>query len=125
VFTRSADHLVVDAMRSTTLFRICQEALTNVVRHANATRVDVDLRGVGTHVVLTVRDNGRGISKNAVADPRSLGLVGMRERVLPWGGNVRIRGVRGKGTVVTVRIPVTEPRHGFQEESHDQSSDRR
>lgn len=125
VFTRSADHLVIDAMRSTTLFRICQEALTNVVRHANATRVDVDLRGVGTHVVLTVRDNGRGISKNAVADPRSLGLVGMRERVLPWGGNVRIRGVRGKGTVVTVRIPVTEPRHGFQEESHDQSSDRR
>ena len=113
VFTRNSDDIAVDAMRSATLFRICQEALTNIVRHANATRVDLSLRRVGPNVVLEVRDNGRGIPKSAVADPKSIGLVGMRERVLPWGGDVRIRGMRGKGTVVTVRIPVEAQKPSF------------
>lgn len=123
VFTRNSDDIAVDAVRSATLFRICQEALTNIVRHANATRVDLSLRRVGTNVVLEVRDNGRGIPKSAVADPKSIGLVGMRERVLPWGGDVRIRGMRGKGTVVTVRIPVEAQGPGSQEGSDDQSAD--
>jgi signal transduction histidine kinase len=105
VFKKSPEDLVVDAARATTVFRICQEALTNVARHAQATRVDIGLRMAERKLVLEVRDNGRGISADAVANPQSVGLMGMRERVLPWGGNVQIHGVEGKGTVVTVHLP--------------------
>lgn len=105
VFNKSPSDLVVDSARATTVFRICQEALTNVARHAQATRVDITLRLSGRNLVLEVRDNGRGISAEAVADPQSVGLMGMRERVLPWGGDIQIHGVQGKGTVVTVQLP--------------------
>ncbi|MFQ5962032.1 MAG: PAS domain S-box protein [Candidatus Methylomirabilales bacterium] len=105
VFKKSPTNLVVDAARATTVFRICQEALTNVARHAHATSVDINLRMAGRKLVLKVRDNGRGISADAVADPQSVGLMGMRERVLPWGGDVWIHGTEGKGTVVTVHLP--------------------
>lgn len=105
VFKRSPKDLVVDSARATTVFRICQEALTNVARHAQATKVDISLKLVGRKLILEVRDNGRGISTDAVADPRSVGLMGMRERVLPWGGDIQIHGVKGKGTVVTVQLP--------------------
>ena len=104
-FKKNPENLVVDAARATTVFRICQEALTNVARHAQATKVDISLRMAGRKLVLKVRDNGRGISEDAVADPRSVGLLGMRERVLSWGGEVQIQGVKGKGTVVTVHLP--------------------
>jgi PAS domain S-box-containing protein len=105
-FTTSPEDIVVDPSRATTLFRICQEALTNVARHANATRIDLSLTQVGAALCLEVRDDGRGISEEAVTDPKSLGLMGMRERVLPWGGAVDIRGIRGRGTVVSVHIPL-------------------
>lgn len=104
-FKKNPENLVVDAARATTVFRICQEALTNVARHAQATKVDISLRMAGRKLVLKVRDNGRGISEDAVADPQSVGLLGMRERVLSWGGEVQIQGVEGKGTVVTVHLP--------------------
>ncbi len=108
VFTNTPEDIVVDGARATTVFRICQEALTNVARHANAARVDLSLRQAGTDLRLEVRDNGRGIPKEAIADPKSLGLIGMRERVLPWGGDVQIKRVPSKGTVVTVHIPLRE-----------------
>ncbi len=104
-FKKNPENLVVDAARATTVFRICQEALTNVARHAQATKVDISLRMAGRKLILEVRDNGRGISEDAVADPQSVGLLGMRERVLSWGGEVQIRGVEGKGTVITVHLP--------------------
>jgi len=113
VFTRSQEDIVVDAARATTLFRICQEALTNVARHSNATRIDLSLTKIGTALRLEVRDNGRGIPEEAVADPKSLGLMGMRERVLPWGGDIHIRGVQGNGTVVSVHIPFGEKPAGL------------
>jgi PAS domain S-box-containing protein len=108
MFTKHPEEITVHGERATTVFRICQEALTNVGRHANATRIDLSLTKVGRDLVLEVRDNGTGITKEAVADPKSLGLIGMRERVLPMGGDVTIKGVRGKGTAVTVRIPIRE-----------------
>ncbi|MEE9522368.1 MAG: PAS domain S-box protein [candidate division NC10 bacterium] len=103
---KSPDDLVLDTARATTVFRICQEALTNVARHAQATKVEISLKITGRKLALEVRDNGRGIPEHAVADPQSVGLMGMRERVLPWGGNIHIQGVEGKGTVVTVRLPI-------------------
>jgi signal transduction histidine kinase len=95
----------LDRARSTALFRIVQELLTNVARHANATRVAVAVRSDAEQVVLAVEDNGRGIDGAVARSPKSLGLTGVRERVLPFGGRVDVDGDRGKGTLVRVRLP--------------------
>jgi PAS domain S-box-containing protein len=92
---------------ATTAFRILQETLTNVARHANATRVTIALRVSAEALTLEVRDNGRGISKAEMASPRSLGLLGSRERAIACGGELVIHGVRGKGTTVSLRIPLS------------------
>jgi signal transduction histidine kinase len=89
---------------NTAFFRIFQEALTNVIRHAHATKVEVRLAEAGRHVVLEVKDNGRGISEAEIYNTKSIGLLGMRERAALLGGMVRIEGGRGKGTTLTARI---------------------
>ena len=97
----------VGAEISTALFRILQETLTNVARHAGATRVEVQLSREGDNVVLEVRDNGRGITALELSHgTQSLGIVGMRERVLALNGTVEIHGATGKGTTVTVSVPI-------------------
>ena len=93
--------------RSTALFRIFQELLTNVARHANATRVNVALVEGPGELALSVEDNGRGIKDNEIESPRSLGFLGLRERVLAFGGMIEVKGDEGKGTKVAVSIPVT------------------
>jgi len=100
-----AEDLLLDRDRSTAMFRIFQELLTNVARHAGATRIDVAIRSDSHEIVLTVADNGRGIDAEVAHSPKSLGLMGVRERVLPFGGRVDITGVRGEGTRVTVALP--------------------
>ena len=84
--------LTVDAERSTALFRIFQEILTNVARHASASRVEVNMRQEEAEIVLEVKDNGRGIKDSEKAGTKSLGLLGMRERALVIGGEVEITG---------------------------------
>ena len=96
-----------DKERSTALFRIFQELLTNVARHANATRVNATLVEGRTALALSVEDNGRGIRDNEIESPRSLGFLGLRERVLAFGGVIDVRGDEGKGTKVYVTIPIT------------------
>jgi PAS domain S-box-containing protein len=91
--------------RATAVFRIFQEILTNVLRHAQATHVTVSIFKESDAVVLNVRDNGRGITEGEKSNPRSLGLLGMRERALLFGGEVVIMGTQGKGTTVTVIVP--------------------
>jgi len=96
--------------QQTALFRIFQEALTNVVRHARASAVHVTLaerRGVFD---LRIRDNGRGVTDAEVADPRAVGVLGMRERAVLVGGTFTMTGRRGKGTTVLVRVPLTMKR---------------
>ena len=95
----------LDPERSTAVFRVFQEVLTNVARHANATRVDVLMRTEEAGLTLEVRDNGKGIASAALHDPKSLGLLGMRERVLPFAGSIEISASRGKGTRVVVSVP--------------------
>lgn len=90
---------------ATVLFRILQEALTNVTRHSHAGAVRIELRARGRWIELVVRDNGRGISASQVRDARSLGLLGMRERALGAGGELLVRGASGRGTTVTARVP--------------------
>jgi signal transduction histidine kinase len=100
---------VWDQDLNTAFFRIFQEALTNVVRHAEATRVDVNLMEVSGWLVLQIKDNGRGISETEETNMRSIGLLGMRERAGMLGGEVRVRGSPGGGTTVSVRIPWRPP----------------
>jgi signal transduction histidine kinase len=91
---------------TTVFFRIYQEALTNIIRHAKATRVDVRLAQEGDALVLTVKDNGRGISEEEIANTRSIGLVGMRERATLVGGEITLQGAPGQGTTMTLRVPL-------------------
>ena len=103
-FEDKLDDFEPDLERSTTLFRVFQETLTNVVRHAEATKVYVTLSQFNESVTLQIQDNGCGISLDQVSSLRSLGLLGMRERAMVWGGNVKIHGVPDEGTTVTINI---------------------
>ena len=99
---------ITDAVRSTAIFRIFQEALTNVMRHAAATQVTVGLEKADDRLILEVSDNGIGIAEERIFDSKSLGLTGIRERVLRLGGDVSISGKPGKGTLVKVTLPFRE-----------------
>lgn len=98
------EDIEMEMNRTTALFRIFQEALTNIMRHANATKVTIDLSEKDGNVILEVTDNGKGISEEEMSKPSSFGLLGMRERVYPWKGSVNITGSPGKGTTVRVSI---------------------
>lgn len=102
------DHkdIALDRDRSTVLFRVFQETLTNIARHANATVVKVSLKEEQGKVVLEVRDVGKGITERQISDPKSLGLLGMRERAHFVGGEFKISGIQDKGTTVCLSIPV-------------------
>jgi signal transduction histidine kinase len=99
------EELALDQARSTAAFRIFQETLANVARHAGATRVDISLRVNADHFILKIADNGRGMSQAQLHNPKSLGVLGIRERAFLLGGNVEIEGKGGKGTTVTLSIP--------------------
>jgi PAS domain S-box-containing protein len=101
-----ADPGDLDEHRSTALFRVFQEGLTNIARHAHARRVVVVLRRRNGVVELSLADDGRGISEADAARLGRLGLVGMRERARECGGLMRIAPRRGGGTILTVRLPV-------------------
>ena len=94
---------------STVVFRVFQEALTNVERHAGANAVEISLAGGAEHLLVEIRDDGRGIRGSELADPRSLGLLGMRERARRVGGTAMIASAVPHGTIVTLRLPFRRP----------------
>src|SRR6266403_1624606 len=96
--------IALDSERSTTIFRIFQESLTNVVRHAHATRVEARLEREADQLIFQVHDNGRGFDPEEAMARRSLGLVGMRERALLLSGEFKVEGVPGAGTTIALRI---------------------
>ncbi len=115
----------LDPELTTTFFRIFQETLTNVIRHAAATDVDVSLKEESARIILEIKDNGRGISREEISDPRSMGLLGMRERAALLGGDFRIQPVRGgKGTRACVAIP-RQQRQRRLKTTHEDSPGRR
>jgi signal transduction histidine kinase len=97
---------ILDQERSIAAFRIFQELLTNVARHANATRVEIEMCFESDTLILSVNDNGKGVTNASIRSPKSLGLLGMRERILPFGGRMEIAGSRNKGTRAKVSIPL-------------------
>ena len=90
--------------QSTAVFRILQESLTNILRHARATRVDIRMAREAAEFVLEIRDNGKGISGT---EKSGLGILGMKERARLLSGRIEIQGTEGKGTTIIVRIPIT------------------
>ncbi|WP_338758503.1 sensor histidine kinase [Massilia sp. METH4] len=101
------DELVLNDRYSTALFRIVQESLTNISRHANARRVRVALRRHRATLYLTIEDDGRGIAQADMEKPSSFGLLGMRERVWAIHGDISITGSH-RGTRIEIRLPLPE-----------------
>jgi PAS domain S-box-containing protein len=114
-FTSSLEQVALDADGTTVLFRILQETLTNVARHACATQVEVSLDQEQDTVSLRVQDNGRGIAESEVDGSKSYGLLGMRERVRLRSGDFTIQGTPGQGTTVVIRLPLNKGHVATQE----------
>jgi signal transduction histidine kinase len=104
-FVSTVEYINMDEELSTAVFRIFQESLTNVARHANATKVTATLYKEADSLVLKVEDNGKGISEADIHNTKSVGLIGMRERALFLGGRVNFSGEPSKGTTVSVQFP--------------------
>ncbi|MFA5629245.1 MAG: PAS domain S-box protein [Dehalococcoidales bacterium] len=111
--------ITVDQELSITLFSVFQELLTNVYKHAEATVVDIGLRKQCKKITLIVNDNGKGITEEQINAPRSLGLIGIRERIQYWGGTVTVIGIPGEGTHVTINIPLNKKGGLTADESSD------
>ena len=104
-FIANQEEFSLDLERSTALFRIFQEALTNVARHSNASRIKINLKKKMNRIELKFKDNGRGITKEQISSPKSFGLIGIKERAQYFGGSVEITGAPDKGTTLSVIIP--------------------
>jgi PAS domain S-box-containing protein len=106
IFNCNLEDITLNKEQATAVYRIFEEALNNLLNHANATVVEVSTRYETGLFVLTISDNGRGITEGEKSDPQSLGLLEMRERAYLIGGRVDIDGFEGKGTVITVQVPI-------------------
>jgi signal transduction histidine kinase len=109
-FRAAADEVPLDNGRATAVFRMFQEMLTNVARHARATRVEATLERVDETLVVRVRDNGRGLPSESPARSGH-GLLGMRERTLLLDGTFQIVAGKPRGTTIVVTIPLPNRRH--------------
>jgi PAS domain S-box-containing protein len=105
-FDSLIEHVELNREQATTVFRIYQEAMTNVLRHAQATKVNIIIEEDENEFVLEIKDNGRGITESERLRIDSLGLLGMRERAHSLNGKVEISGSAGKGTVLILRLPI-------------------
>jgi PAS domain S-box-containing protein len=104
--TVDPEEISLDKNCSTAIFRILQEALTNVARHAGATKVKISLKQNSDRIILTISDNGKGITKEQTSKPKSYGLMGVRERINSLKGDITIDGTPNKGTKIKVVIPL-------------------
>lgn len=107
-FISTMEECRYSSMISIGLFRICQESLTNVARHANASRVRISLEEQGNaNILLKIEDNGKGFDVGKIGEKKTLGLLGMRERTLMMGGQFRMESQTGRGTTLFVTVPLT------------------
>jgi len=113
LFTSQVEELDVDKELATAVFRIFQEALTNIARHAHATEVSVNLTLSDDTIYLEISDNGIGMARDKAVAPQTFGLMGMQERALLFGGQVTVGSSDGGGTTVSVRVPLPRPGSGL------------
>jgi len=106
IFESDSDSLNLSRDVAVALFRIVQEALTNVMRHAGATKVRIAIRSIADRLVISVTDNGKGITRQQINDPRSFGIMGMNERVHRIGGQLNIYSSPGRGTRIEISSPL-------------------
>lgn len=106
VFTTDKKEIALHVDQATALFRIFEEALTNIAKHAQASRVDVKLIRSNRNVRLDISDNGKGITATDRMKPKSFGIRGMAERTTALGGNLSVQASNGHGTVITIKIPL-------------------
>src|SRR3972149_5265729 len=104
----SKEDIQMNKNRTTAVFRILQEAMTNVARHSEATKVTVEVKKDEDTMIMKIEDNGKGINEEKINDPFSFGLLGMQERTLYLGGELKISGTPNKGTRVMATIPISE-----------------
>lgn len=109
--TSNPTEMILDRDRSTVIFRSFQQLLTNVIDHAQATRVEIKITQTSDNIMLEVQDNGIGITEEQINNPKSFGLVGIRERLRFLGGELEIAATNGKGTIAKVAIPLTKRRY--------------
>jgi PAS domain S-box-containing protein len=100
--------LKLDKNKSIAIFRILQESLTNVARHAQASKVTVDIKQRRKQFILQIKDNGRGITREEINRTGSLGLLGIRERAIFLGGKMKISGTNAKGTKLLLEVPLEQ-----------------
>ena len=116
-FRSSVEELDITRECSIAIFRVVQEALTNVARHAQANKVNVSLSKKNGNLIVTIVDDGKGISLNQIHSSYSYGLLGMKERALAFGGEFNIKRGRRGGTAVIFSVPVTRSGAGSVEEN--------
>jgi PAS domain S-box-containing protein len=114
--------ITVNDDRATALFRILQEALSNVIRHSEATAVNVELHRGKSDLTLSISDNGRGITSDEISDPTSLGLLGMRERAEFLGGHFTIKQNATSGSTAVAKVPLIEPATNIVNVSDDKNT---
>lgn len=102
------EQINLDRNSSTAVFRILQESLTNITRHAKANKINIDLAIEENNLLLEIKDNGRGISDSDMKKVNSFGILGMKERVWLLDGTFEIKGTPNRGTTITVKIPLTK-----------------
>jgi signal transduction histidine kinase len=91
---------------NTGVFRIYQESLTNIARHANATEVKCTIHLENNYLILSIVDNGKGFRQQQPEQKRTLGIIGMQERAIMLGGDLKIKSEEGAGTKITLRVPI-------------------
>jgi signal transduction histidine kinase len=104
-FQPKVQELHTTELIATGLFRMYQESLTNVARHSGATKVQAVLNASITHICLSIADNGKGFDIDEIAERKTLGLLGMKERAFMIGGNLDIKSGTGEGTTVSIKVP--------------------
>lgn len=105
-FNSEVQELQLGSEHAVAVFRIFQESLTNIVRHANANKVSAKIEKRNHTLWVEISDNGKGITREELNAPGKFGLLGMRERALLFGGEVEITGAPGQGTTVKIKVPL-------------------
>jgi PAS domain S-box-containing protein len=95
----------LDAAVTNSVYRIIQEGLTNIARHSGAKKVELEINQTDKNFIIQLSDDGGGIAKEQINNVNSLGIRGMKERVIQFGGELTFKGTKGKGTVITLNIP--------------------